>query len=113
MATDKPAPAVWGQAVPGAAAQLPAIRSPQRPRQPSPTPPPGKPSADEEVATPPATPAPGLVRGIQQRQAERDRLLNLCQQLRRHHRCPGRCVFTGELRRNGLTAFRALVESQQ
>jgi hypothetical protein len=108
MATDKPAPAVWGLRLPGAA-NNPVIRSQQR-QQPRSTPPEGKPVADEEVATSPATPGPDLVAGIQQRQAERDRLLGLCQQLRRQHRCPGRCVFTGELRRGGLAAFRSALE---
>lgn len=47
----------------------------------------------------------GLVAGIEERRAERDRLLGLCRQLRAQHRCPGRCVFTDELRRSGLAAF--------
>ncbi|NMN98457.1 hypothetical protein [Antrihabitans stalactiti] len=33
-------------------------------------------------------------------------LLARCQQLRATHRCPGRCVFTGELRQRGIDAFR-------
>jgi hypothetical protein len=52
----------------------------------------------------------GLVAGIQQRQAARDRLLGLCQQLRRQHRCPGRCVLRGELRQDGLAAFRSMLD---
>lgn len=55
---------------------------------------------------------PGLVAGIQQRQAEYHRLLGLCQQLRRQHRCPGRCVLTGELRQTGMQAFRGAVGGQ-
>src|SRR5689334_16483523 len=103
MATDKPVPAVWGLRPPGAA-NSPAVRNQQR-QQPRSTPPQGKPAVDEEVATSPATPGPDLVAGIQQRQAEYERLLGLCQQLKREHRCPERCVFSGELRRGGLAAF--------
>jgi len=69
--------------------------------------PPGSPASGQAEA---ATGQPGLVAGIQQRQAERDRLLNLCQQLRRQHRCPGRCVFTGELRRSGVSMFRSMLD---
>jgi hypothetical protein len=54
----------------------------------------------------------GLVAGIQQRQAERERLLGLCQQLRQQHRCPGRCVLTGELDRDGLSVFRSMLDGR-
>lgn len=68
-------------------------------------------------ASSPATGAAGagqldLVGGIQQRQAEYERLLGLCQQLKRQHRCPGRCVFSGELRRGGLSVFRSALDGQ-
>ena len=54
---------------------------------------------------------PGLVAGIQQRQAEYTRLLELCRSLRAHpHRCPGRCVLTGELGQGGLSAFRSMLD---
>jgi hypothetical protein len=53
-----------------------------------------------------------LVAGIQQRQAEYERLLGLCQQLRQQHRCPGRCVFRGELRRSGLSMFRSMLDGR-
>jgi hypothetical protein len=45
--------------------------------------------------------------------AERDRLLGLCQSLRAAHRCPGRCVLTGELRRGGLSAFRESLDGDR
>lgn len=69
----------------------------------------------QELASSPTPGAAGsgrldLVGGIQQRQAEHDRLLGLCQQLRRQHRCPGRCVFTGELRHDGLAALRSMLD---
>jgi hypothetical protein len=40
--------------------------------------------------------------------AERDRLLGLCRSLNRAGKCPGRCVFTGELRNSGMSVFRDL-----
>jgi hypothetical protein len=61
-----------------------------------------KPAAGDSSST--LEPA-DLVTGIQQRQAERERLLGLCRSLRASHRCPGRCVFTGELRQTGVQAF--------
>lgn len=42
----------------------------------------------------------------QQNGTDSDELLARCQQLRATHRCPGRCVFTGELRQRGIDAFR-------
>jgi hypothetical protein len=41
----------------------------------------------------------------QQQAAAYERLLGLCQSLRRSHRCPGRCVLIGELRQSGMQAF--------
>lgn len=60
----------------------------------------------------PQTGDANLVAGIEQRHIEYDRLLNLCHQLRRHHRCPGRCVLRGELRRGGVAAFRSMLDGQ-
>lgn len=39
--------------------------------------------------------------------ATADELLRRCAQLRATHRCPGRCVFSGELRASGLDALGA------
>ncbi len=37
--------------------------------------------------------------------------LRRCAHLRATHRCPGRCVFAGELRASGLDAFRAELDN--
>jgi hypothetical protein len=37
-------------------------------------------------------------------------LLARCHQLRASHRCPGRCVFTGELRRSSRDALRGVAD---
>jgi hypothetical protein len=43
------------------------------------------------------------IRAAQQRQGtSAHELLARCRQLNAEHRCPGRCVFTGQLRRVGL-----------
>jgi hypothetical protein len=71
--------------------------------------------AEGLASSPAAGPDAGqldLVAGIQQRQAERDRLLGVCQQLRASHRCPGRCVFSGELRQGGLAAFHSALDGR-
>jgi len=65
----------------------------------------GRTPAGSKTPPPPTSRPAGLVAGIEHQQVERDRLLSLCRQLRAQHRCPERCVFTGELRRGGLAAF--------
>lgn len=43
---------------------------------------------------------------------QRQRLLAQCQRLRASHRCPGRCVLSGELREGGLSVFRRFVDGE-
>jgi hypothetical protein len=69
----------------------------------------GSPASDETRPDPGQS---GLVAGIQQRQAEYAKLLELCRSLRaaRPHRCPGRCVLRGELGHDGLAVFRSVLD---
>jgi hypothetical protein len=52
--------------------------------------------------------APNTAHDSSTAEEQRRRLLAQCWRLRASHRCPGRCVVTGELREGGLAAFRRL-----
>lgn len=43
----------------------------------------------------------------------RERLVARCHQLRASHRCPGRCIVTGELGRGGLAAFQRITDGSR
>jgi hypothetical protein len=63
---------------------------------------------EDQPGSPPTgqqQPEPNTAEGIA---GERDRLLGLCRSLNRAGKCPGRCVFTGELRNSGISVFRDL-----
>lgn len=58
------------------------------------------------LTTQPSEPPATEPTTTQARTTDRARLLTLCHRLRSRHRCPGRCVLTGELRSGGLATFR-------
>lgn len=53
-----------------------------------------------------------LQAGLEEQIAEQADLRRLCRHLRATQRCPGRCVFTGELRQNGMQVFRDALDGQ-
>lgn len=87
-------PASSRQLVPYAAPSLPeAVTRPAA----SPASPDASTTVGGEVPLKPSPPpagGPDLVGQIQQRTAEHERLLGLCQSLRATHRCPGECVLS-------------------
>lgn len=70
-----------------------------------------KPAAPADTSSATTEPV-DLVGSIQKQQADYDRLMSLCQSLNRSGRCPGRCVFTGELRRDGLAVFQGELDGR-